>query len=158
VTPDDPGTVLARKEVEEAAKLIRVQLHVVEVREAKDLDRAFQAAEVARVHAVIAVPSPLFGAHHAELAQLALKHRLPAVSMETGFADAGGLMSYGTSVPDSFRRAAAYIDRILKGAKPTDLPIAQPTKFELVINLKTAKTLGLTIPPSLLQRADRVIE
>jgi putative ABC transport system substrate-binding protein len=158
VTHDDPGTVLARKEVEEAAKLIRVQLHVVEVREAKDLDRAFQAAKVARVHAVIAVPSPLFGAHHAELAQLALKHRLPAVSMETGFADAGGLMSYGTSVPDSFRRAAAYIDRILKGAKPADLPIAQPTKFELVINLKTAKALGLTIPQSLLQRADQVIE
>jgi putative ABC transport system substrate-binding protein len=92
------------------------------------------------------------------VAELALKHRLPAASMETGFAEAGGLLSYGPNVPDSHRRAAIYVDKILKGAKPADLPVEQPTTFELVVNLRTAKALGLTIPPSVLVRADRVIQ
>ena len=92
------------------------------------------------------------------MAELALKHRLPAGSIETGFADAGGLMSYGPNIPNSFRRAATYVDKILKGAKPADLPVEQPTRFQLVVNLRTAKALGLTIPPSVLARADRVIQ
>jgi ABC-type uncharacterized transport system substrate-binding protein len=92
------------------------------------------------------------------VADLALKSRLPAVSIETGFAEAGGLMSYGPNIPDSNRRAATYVDKIIKGAKPADLPVEQPTKFELVINLKTAKALGLTIPQTILLRADEIIQ
>jgi ABC-type uncharacterized transport system substrate-binding protein len=92
------------------------------------------------------------------VADLALKSRLPAVSIETGFAEAGGLMSYGPNIPDSHRRAATYVDKIIKGAKPADLPVEQPTKFELVINLKTAKALGLTIPQTILLRADEIIQ
>jgi len=109
-------------------------------------------------HGLIAVPSTVFFDSRAEIARLALKHRLPAIFPEKEFVDAGGLMAYGANLSAEFRRAATYVDKILKGAKPGDLPIEQPTKFELVINLKTAKALGLTIPPSLLQRADHVIE
>jgi putative ABC transport system substrate-binding protein len=152
------GSVLAQREVEAAAKVLGVQLQLLDVRDPKDLDRAFQAATAARAQAVITIPSPFFAAHRARVAELALKSRLPAVSFETGFADAGGLLSYGPNIPDSFRRAATYVDKILKGAKPADLPVEQPTKFELLVNLKTAKALGLTIPPSVLIRADQVIQ
>jgi putative ABC transport system substrate-binding protein len=102
--------------------------------------------------------SPFFTTHRARLAELALRSRLPAVYGQKEYVEAGGLISYGTDFQDLWRRAATYVDKILKGAKPGDLPVEQPTKFELVINLKTAKALGLTIPPSLLQRADQVIE
>jgi ABC-type uncharacterized transport system substrate-binding protein len=104
------------------------------------------------------LPSPAFSRQRARLAELAVKHHLPGIYEDKGYVDAGGLMSYGPNFPDLYRRAASYVDRILKGAKPGDLPIEQPTKFELAINLKAAKALGLTIPQSLLLRADQVIE
>ena len=104
------------------------------------------------------LPSPAFNRHRGDLAELAVKHRLPGIYEDDGYVQAGGLMSYGPDFGDLYRRSASYVDRIFKGAKPGELPIEQPTKFELVINLKTAKALGLTIPPSLLQRADQVIE
>jgi ABC-type uncharacterized transport system substrate-binding protein len=156
--PDNPGAVLSRREVEAAAQVLGLKLDVVDVGEAKDLDRAFRASTAAHADAVIALPSPLFAVHRRRVAELALKNRLPAVSFETGFAEAGGLMSYGPNVPDMHRRAATYVDKILKGAKPGDLPVEQPTKFDLVINQKTAKALGLTIPPAVLARADEIIE
>jgi putative ABC transport system substrate-binding protein len=153
-----PFATSNRTEAEAAAKLLGVRLQLEEVRDAQDLDRAFQAAATSRAHAVITIPGTIFATHRGRVAELALKHRLPAVSMETGFADAGGLLSYGPNVPDGFRRAATYVDKIVKGAKPADLPVEQPTSFQLVVNLKTAKALGLTLPPSVLARADRVIE
>jgi putative ABC transport system substrate-binding protein len=154
---DPTSSVLSRREVEAAARGLGVQLHPVEVRDAGDLDRAFQAVGAAHVQAVVTIPSPFFAAQRARVAGLALRNRMPAASFETGFADAGGLLQYGPNVPESFRRAATYVDKILKGARPADLPVEQPTKFELVINAKTAKALGLTIPQSVLARADEVI-
>ena len=111
-----------------------------------------------RARALILAQDPLFNIERHRLAALALKSRIPTMAGETLFAEAGGLMNYGASIPDNFRRAAAYVDKILKGAKPGDLPIEQPMRVELVVNVKTAKALGLTIPPSLLLRADRVIQ
>jgi putative ABC transport system substrate-binding protein len=122
------------------------------------LARVIDAAAHSRVEAVMVLGTPVFRAYQGQIAQLVAKTRLPVVSAWREFPEAGGLLSYGTSVPAMFRRAAIFVDKILKGAKPADLPIEQPTAFELVINLKTAKALGLTIPPSLLQRADQVIE
>jgi len=119
---------------------------------------AFAAAAKSRADALFVLTTAVFFRERAQIAQLAVNDRLPAVFALREFADAGGLMSYGTNLPEMFRRAAIYVDRILKGAKPADLPIEQATKFELVINLKTARALGLTIPPSLLQRADEVIQ
>jgi ABC-type uncharacterized transport system substrate-binding protein len=148
----------ARDELESAARSLGVRLDVQEVRAPTDLDRAFQDATTVRAQAIMTVPSHFFATHRARVAELALKSRLPAVSIETGFAEAGGLMSYGPNIPDNFRRLAIYVDRILKGAKPAELPVEQPAKFDLVVNLKTAKALGLAIPPSVLARADRVIE
>ena len=148
----------SRAEAESAAKASGVGLEIVEVHNPRDLDRAFQAATVGRAQAVMTLPSHFWAAHRARVAELALKSRIPAVAMVTGFAEAGGLMSYGPNIPDNFRRAATYVDKILKGAKPADLPVEQPTKFDLIVNLKTAKALGLTIPPSVLARADQVIE
>jgi putative ABC transport system substrate-binding protein len=123
-----------------------------------DFDRAFSDMTKARAGALTVLGSTMFGNERRRLVDLAAKNRLPAVYPWREFVDAGGLMAYGPNVADLYRRAATYVDKILKGAKPGDLPIEQPTKFELVINLKTAKALGLTIPPSLLQRADQVVE
>jgi putative ABC transport system substrate-binding protein len=122
------------------------------------LPRTIAAATHSRVEALVVLGSPVFRQHSAQTALLVTKTRLPVVSAWREFPDAGGLLSYGTSVPAMFHRAAVFVDKILKGAKPADLPIEQATKFELVINLKTAKALGLTIPQSLLARADQVIE
>src|SRR5262249_3871600 len=123
-----------------------------------DMERVFRLARREQAGGVLALPSPDTWRAREEIARVALKHRLPAVGSEPGFAAVGNLVQYGPDLPESCRRAAGYVDRILRGAKPGDLPVEQPTKFDLLINLKTAKALGLTIPPSLLARADQVIE
>jgi putative ABC transport system substrate-binding protein len=145
-------------EVKVAARSLGVQLQILEARGPDDFERAFEAMTTERAGALFVLGDGMFLLHRTRTAELAAKHRLPAMYPVREFVDAGGLMVYGTSLRDNFRRAATYVDKILKGAKPADLPIEQPTKFELVINLKTAKALGLTIPPSLLARADQVIE
>ena len=146
------------KGAEVAARALGVRLQFVEARGPADFDRAFSEMTRARAGALTVLPSNMFFNERRRLVDLAAKNRLPAVYPWREFVDAGGLMSYGPNLADLFRRAATYVDKILKGAKPADLPVEQPTKFELVINLKTAKALGLTIPPSLLARADQVIE
>jgi putative ABC transport system substrate-binding protein len=147
------------KGAEIAARALGVRLQFVEARGPADFDRAFSNMTRARAGALTALAgSATFFSERRRLVDLAAKNRLPAVYPQREFVDAGGLMAYGPNLADLFRRAATYVDKILKGAKPGDLPVEQPTKFELVINLKTAKALGLTIPPSLLLRADQVIE
>ena len=157
-SPDVRGSVLDYKETESAARSLRLQLQSVEVSHPDDFDRAFSAFTTARAEALTVASFPVAFRNRSQLASLAQKSRLPSMYGLREFVDAGGLMAYGPNYTEGWRRAATYVDRILKGAKPGDLPIEQPTKFELVINLKTAKALGLTIPPSLLQRADQVIE
>ncbi len=157
-TAATPGTAQTVKETELAAGTVGMQVSYVEVAAAKDVDMAFRTASSARADAVLVLASPILLSHRGQVTDLAMKHRLPAMYYTMEFVLGGGLMSYGASALDLFRRAASYVDKILKGAKPSDLPVEQPTKFELAINLKTAKTLGLTIPASLLQRADQVIE
>jgi putative ABC transport system substrate-binding protein len=157
--PDIRGAVLDYKETESAARTLRLQLQSLEVTRTGDLDRAFAAMTTGRAEAlVVPAVNPLAYSNRSEIVRLAQTHRLPSIYGERSFADAGGLIAYGPNAADLWRRAAVYVDKILKGAKPGDLPVEQPTQFELVINLKTAKTLGLTIPPSLVRRADRVIE
>ena len=146
------------KEAEVAARALGVQLQVVEARGPAEFDRAFSDMTRARAGALAVLPTPMFFSERRRLVDLAAKNRLPTVFPYREFVDAGGLMAYGPDLADLSRRAATYVDKILKGANPGDLPVEQPTKFELVINLKTAKALGLTIPPSLLARADQVIE
>jgi len=148
--------MLTRAEV--AVRALGVRLQFVEARGPEDFERAFSDISRARADALTVLPSSMFNSERRRLVDLAAKHRLPAVYQWRHFVDAGGLMSYGPNRPDWYRRAATYEDKILKGAKPADLPVEQPTKFELVINLKTAKALGLTIPQSLLLRADEVIQ
>jgi ABC-type uncharacterized transport system substrate-binding protein len=128
------------------------------VSRADELDRAFSATARENADALLVFPSPMLFNERKRIVEFAGRRRLPSMSVAREFVELGGLIAYGASVPDLFYRDAAYIDRILKGAKPADLPVQQPTKFELVINLKTAKALGLTIPPSLLFRADQVID
>ena len=159
-----PGTVGERtgedmlKAAEVAARALGMRLQLLEVRGPEDFDRAFSDMTRARANALTLLPSNMFVSERRRLVDLAAKSRVPAVYPYREFVDAGGLMSYGLNVADLFRRAATYVDRILKGAKPGNLPVEQPTKFELVINLKTAKALGLTIPQSVLARADQVLE
>jgi ABC-type uncharacterized transport system substrate-binding protein len=153
----DHGQVL--KEAELAAGALGVKLHSLDIRSPKDFETAFQAAAKGRAEAVLVrVRSPILGPHRAEVAKLAVKSRLPAIYEGVEEVEAGGLMSYGVSFTDLYRRAAVYVDKILKGAKPADLPVEQPTKFEFIVNLKAAKQIGLTIPPNVLARADRVIK
>ena len=141
-----------------AARALGMRLQFVEARGPTEFDRAFSDMTRARADALTVLGSAMFNNERRRLVDLAAKNRLPAVYSGRASVDAGGLMSYGPNIADLWRRAATYVDKILKGANPGDLPVEQPTKFELVINLKTAKALGLTIPPSLLQRADQVIE
>ncbi len=146
------------KAAEVAGRALGVRFQFVEARGPADFDRAFSDMARARADALTVLPSAMFFSERRRLVDLAAKNRLPAVYAQREFVDAGGLMSYGPNLADLFRRAATYVDKILKGAKPGDLPVEQPTKFELIINLKTAKTLDLTIPQSVLERADEVIQ
>jgi putative ABC transport system substrate-binding protein len=156
--PDVRGNVLDYKEMEGAARSLRLQLQSVEVSRAEDLDRAFSAVTNQRTQALVLSPNPVGFTNRGQIASFAQRNRLPSIYGQKEYVDAGGLMSYGPSLADMNRRAAVYVDKILKGAKPADLPVQQPTTFELVINLKTAKALGLTIPQSLLRRADQLIQ
>ena len=156
--PDVRGAVLEYKETEAAARSLRVELQSVELSRSEELERAFSAVTSQRAQALILGADPVTFAKAGQVASFAQRNRLPSMYGLKEYVDAGGLMSYGPSLVDMSRRTATYVDRILKGAKPADLPVEQPTKFELVINLKTAKALGLTMPRSLLQRADQVIQ
>jgi putative ABC transport system substrate-binding protein len=146
------------KGTESAATTLRLTLHLVSAQRPDEIDGAFAAISRARADGLIVMSDPMFVAHRVRIADLATRGGLPAIYGDAYHAEPGGLMSYGPNVADLFRRAAGYVDRILKGAKPADLPVERPSKFELVVNLKTAKALGVTIPPSLLVRADKVIE
>jgi putative ABC transport system substrate-binding protein len=158
--PASPGHALAVREAEVAAQAVGVQLQLLEARGPDAFDSAFAAMTSAHAGALLVLGDRIFYQHRRWLAELAATSRLPTMHSTQcrAFVEAGGLLCYGTSLQDSWRRAAYYVDRILKGAKPADLPVEQPTKFELVINLKTANELGLTIPPSLLFQADEVIK
>jgi len=158
LNPANPGHPLTLEEAKAAAHSLRVQLRALEARGPDDFERAFAATTREHAGALFVPWDGTFLVHLTRITRLAAKTRLPTLYGQRGYVDAGGLASYGPSAIESFRRAAAYVDKILKGAKPGDLPVEQPTKFEFVINLKTAKALGLTIPQSLLQRADEVIQ
>ena len=154
----NPVTAPLWREAQAAGESLRLQLQHVEVREPRGLEAAFAAMKRNRAAGIVILADPLFLGERRRLAELAQQARLITVFQRNENVDAGGLMSYGPKLTEQFRQAAVYIDKILKGAKPADLPVEQPTKFDLVINLKTAKALGLTIPPSLLARADQAIE
>ena len=156
--PRNAASPLSWKELQAPAQQLAIELHSLKVRNPGDFSRAFEAATKARARALFVMPDPLMVTNARQVADLAIKSRLPSIFHISAFADAGGLITYGPDRADLFRRAASYVDRILKGAKPGELPIDRATKFELVINMKTAKTLGLSIPQSVLVRADRVIE
>ena len=145
------------REMKVAAEALRVTLQRLEVRGPDDFEPAFSAIKRERASALIVLRGPVIRTHRTQIVELATRSRLPAMYPDRELVDAGGLMSYGPNPFEPFRRAATYVDRILKGTKPADLPVEQPTKFELVINLKTAKQIGLTIPPNVLARADKVI-
>ena len=156
----EPGNAQALRETERAARTLRVQLQFLDVLGPEDLETAFRAARTGRADAVLTLPSPILASHRTPVVDLAGRSRIPAMHFSTspGFVAGGGLMSYGASTADMDRRAATFVDKILRGAKPADLPIEQPTKFEFIINLKAARQIGLTIPPAVLARADEVIE
>ena len=157
-TSTRPGNAQSLKEVELAAGAFKVQVQYLDILDVKDIETAFRAATKGRADTVLVLQSPIFFSQRKQIADLAIKNRLAAIYPQTEYTEAGGLMDYGANTPDLFRRAATYVDKVLKGAKPADLPVEQPTKFDLVINLKTAKQIGLTIPPNVLARADRVIK
>jgi putative ABC transport system substrate-binding protein len=157
-SPRATEAVAGLKETEEAAQALAIPLHLVKIEERADIEKAFAALPKANVNALLVVLSPQTTLHSKTIVDLALKQRLPGMYPTRQFAEEGGLMAYGPLIGDLYHRAAIYVDKILKGAKPDDLPVEQPTKFELVINLKTAKQIGLTIPPNVLARADRVIK
>jgi putative ABC transport system substrate-binding protein len=156
---DDPAAVIAFKEYEAAASPLKVQLQSLQVQgPTPDIEGAFRAAAKERANALITIRNSLLNRSPKQIADLAIKNRLPSITEGSDYVQAGGLMSYSANDAENYRRAATYVDKILKGAKPADLPVEQPTKFELVINLKTAKQIGLTIPPNVLARADKVIK
>jgi putative ABC transport system substrate-binding protein len=155
--PELTPEMFAAKATEAAAQRLNISFTFLEARTEKDLKRGFVEIEQARADGLVVSQNVMYLQHRKIIADLARRHRIPAIYGRSDFVDAGGLASYGTSFPDLYRRAAVYVDKILKGAKPADLPVEQPTKFELVINLKAAKQIGLTIPPNVLARADKVI-
>jgi putative ABC transport system substrate-binding protein len=155
--PANPTTAAQLRETQRAAQALQVQLHLVEVRGLHDLEHAFAAIRSLRADALLVLLEPMFMSQRARLVELTATGRLPAMYGFREDAEAGALMAYGPNCPDMFRRAATYVDKILKGAKPAALPVEQPTKYELILNLKTAKALGITLPPTLLILADEVI-
>jgi putative ABC transport system substrate-binding protein len=154
---NEPANPKTLKEMELAAGVLGIRVLSLDVRGSRDIEPAFEETTKARADALVVLPSFVLSDQRTKVANLAMKSRIPAIYFREAFVEADGLMSYGTSFPDLARRAATYVDKILKGAKPAELPVEQPTKFELVINLKTAKQIGLTIPPNVLARADKVI-
>ena len=153
-----PGNPQALKEIARVAQAFKVQLQYLDVLSPKDIETAFRAADKGRADAVLALGSPVLASQRKQFADLAVKSQLPAIYGSAVFVEAGGLMAYGVSLNDLSRRAATYVDKILKGRKPADLPVEQPIKFEFIINLKAAQQIGLTIPPNVLARADRIIK
>jgi putative tryptophan/tyrosine transport system substrate-binding protein len=156
--PANPEQEARVKETKIAAQLLAVQVQILEVRAPADFDKAFSTITQERAQAVLPLGDPLIVSHRSQIVEFAAKNQLPAMYHRIEFVDAGGLMAYGPNYNDLFRRAATYVDKIVKGSKPAELPIEQPSKFELIINLKTAKQLGFTIPPNVLARADKVIK
>jgi putative tryptophan/tyrosine transport system substrate-binding protein len=154
----EPGNAQRLKEIELAAGALKVNLQYIDVLSSKDIETAFRAAAKGRADGVVMLGGTVFNTHRTQIVELAVKSRLPATYTRPEYVEAGGLMTYGPSINDLFRRAATYVDKILKGAKPADLPVEQPTKFEFIVNLKSAKQIGLTIPPNVLARADKVIK
>ena len=154
----NPTATRVFKEMEEAGPRLGVRIQPMGVRDPDELQKAFEVATKEHVGGLFVIEEAVMASYRTRVLGLASKHRLPAGSQYKEFAEAGGLLTYGPDLPDLFRRAATYVDKILKGSKPADLPVEQPTKFEFVINLKTAKQIGLTIPPNVLVRADRVIK
>jgi putative tryptophan/tyrosine transport system substrate-binding protein len=155
---DNPATTAEWKEIQAAARALGVTLQLFDIKQAQHLLNAFSEMTRQRPDALLIVMDTIIAPYRQLIAEFTANNRVPSIMALRDYAEGGGLMSYGPSLPELYRRAATYVDRLLKGAKPSDLPIERPTTFELVINLKTAKTLGLTIPPSLLARADQVIE
>jgi putative ABC transport system substrate-binding protein len=158
MNPDNPVTAVFLEETRVAAQKLGVQLQLLEARNPGDMERVFDAAAGERAAGLIVFDDPVIWSYRKQVVALAAKRRLPAMYGFREFVDEGGLMSYGPDRVDHYRRTALYVDKLLKGAKPADLPVEQPTKFELVINVKTAKALGLAIPQSLLVRADQIIQ
>jgi putative ABC transport system substrate-binding protein len=156
--PENPSSITGFKETQVTAQSLGVQLQSLEVRGPNDFESAFQAAKKGQAGALTVVSDSVMFAYRTRLLELAAKQRLPTMHTQSLWVQDGGMISYGTYFPDLYRRAATYVDKILKGAKPADLPVEQPRKFELVINLKTAKQIGLTVPPNVLARADKVIK
>jgi putative ABC transport system substrate-binding protein len=156
--PANPVHKSSMHVIEAAARELKVEIYPVGVQEAKELEGAFSTLAGKRAQGLVVYPDGMFQAQTSLIVALAARHRLPAIYGIGEYAEAGGLMTYGTNLSEMFRLGASFVDKILKGAKPSDLPVEQPTKLKLIINLKTAKTLGLTIPPSLLLRADEVIQ
>jgi ABC-type uncharacterized transport system substrate-binding protein len=157
-TSNQPGTAQTLKETERAAGAVGVQLQSLDILDPKDIETAFGAVRKGRAQAGLVLSSAVIYSRRTQIAELAAKNRLPVIFPQSEFVEDGGLMSYATHYPDLFRRAASYVDKILKGAKPADLPVEQPKKFEFIVNLKAAKQISLTIPPNVLVRADRVIK
>jgi putative tryptophan/tyrosine transport system substrate-binding protein len=157
-TSTNPGNANQLRETELASDALALTIQYLDVLVPKDIETAFRAATKERAEALLVLPGSVFNSHRTQIAKLAVKSRLPAIYINPTYVEDGGLVSYGASVTDLYRRTATYVDKIVKGAKPADLPIEQPTKFELVINLNAAKQIGLTIPPNVLARADKVIK
>jgi putative ABC transport system substrate-binding protein len=155
---DNPAIVIEIGEVQAAARMLSLEVVTLEIRRAEDIALAFEALVEGRAQALYVSPDALVITNRARIHTLAMGMRLPTMYASRDYVEAGGLMSYGPNYPNLFRRAAEYVDKILRGAKPGDIPVEQPTKFDLVVNLTTAKALGITVPPTLLARADEVIE
>jgi ABC-type uncharacterized transport system substrate-binding protein len=158
LNPGNPAATGVFKETQVVAQVMSLQLQAIEARNLKDLENAFEIVTTRGANALIVPPDPLIATYRQRVVELAARSRLPAMYDNREIAESGRLMSYGVNNSDLYRRAAVYVDKILKGAKPADLPVEQPTKFEFMINLKTAKQIGVTIPPNVLARADKVIK